>query len=1456
MAVSAELKLLITASSDIKGAFDNLIKQLGTLQNAVSAVQAGLQATGGAQGAAAFQQVGNSAQSAAQQVSQFGNQAQVAGQAAAQGAVGVSKLNQGFVDTKNGAQVLAEAVQKLTRIVELVTGGFLGFKAVSIIKDILDTGAATETLNIALKVVGANAGFTEARLASISREVQKLGITSAAAAQSLTLMIQNKIPVDFAQPLARAAQDLAVVTGKNSSDTFQRLITNITQLDTVGLRFMGIIIDKEKILAEAAAKAGVALTQTQQQIVFTNAVLEEAAKLTGVYVTALESAGKALTSLPRIIEQFKVALSQGVQPVYSAIIIGTNELLEALTGLVSAFGVQNETIGTTVEQLDRASKQYSFLASVAKVLFNILIGGINFLKAHADGIGLIAKSIAAAGAIYLTFIGTTKLLVPALELVGAGFATLKLALDLTNQTQGFRRMVDVLELLFPSLTRVKLAFNGFIDAVSKGKFATSAFLGPLGVMIALLTAATVAILAAKDAFGKKVSVEQKAQDEALDAFEAKIKANRKAIEEFDQSAVLLKATMQRGFGLARNTQEFNDNQAAVERLTKDRKRLIENMGLTRKAADEEEQHVRALALSSTSTQRFANVLDNIAKVRKATLENAQGLADFDTALAAIGGTMSKLTGLSPEFAEAVSKTSQIFKSAFLDVNTIAAVAIPKYGELARAVKNSADFSEFIRQGHALTEANQRLLATGDLTKEKFKSNLISLEQAVGTAVRSQQKAEREAAQGGAENAAINLALKQNEIKRIAGLNHQALDDERKDNELLLHDNQRDYDIRLLSFQEFIEAKTQRQEKAIAIEREILKRQLKEQQDLQRTLPAEDVVGKDTARLQIAQTINDIGDLERRSRKEETDRERERFEFERDQGNFRLRLLNQIEGLKAKQSKQFDQESSQVDQIDKQYGEMLRKFEEMARIKGLLNDDEKETFKLFKEQLELAKQADIRRAEATGDARRSKFITDEVAQRVKILELTNSEGAIREENAEKFRRERERLVALADQNSDFDLKSALVQADITEQMELQNKLLANRQALQQREIAFSRAQLANSTAQNNLLLSKGAITTIEHQQRQNAITEKEIVNTQKEYQQALQQAELAQRNLEILEKSGDATDENGKSAGQLADEMQRARTNAELLQARIFDLRAEIVSVGDAWRKGFTEDMAAAFNDVLENGKRFGDAMRDLAKKLKNRFTETLTQNFAENVVKGLEGVAKAIGLEGGIFGTIGDLLFPKQRGDSPSKPMWTKDVDSAKDDVKDVFSQAKDFLGGFWDKIKEGFSGAMDVAGDFFGGLADGFGEVFDSIASFLGGIADGAGDLIGAAVNFVGGFFAAEGGTVPGTGTGDTVPAMLTPGEFVVPVKPTRMFYPILDAMRRGTLLPNLQLTALGLPDFSTRSPYPVQHFAEGGAVFAGKKAKAPPPQQVVLSIHPEAINMTLKDWLEGELARMTATR
>jgi len=126
-----------------------------------------------------------------------------------------------------------------------------------------------------------------------------------------------------------------------------------------------------------------------------------------------------------------------------------------------------------------------------------------------------------------------------------------------------------------------------------------------------------------------------------------------------------------------------------------------------------------------------------------------------------------------------------------------------------------------------------------------------------------------------------------------------------------------------------------------------------------------------------------------------------------------------------------------------------------------------------------------------------------------------------------------------------------------------------------------------------------------------------------------------------------------------------------------------------------------------------------------------------------------------------------------------------------------------------------------------------------------------------------AEGGVIsgPGTGTSDSVPAMLSTGEHVMPASKTAQWLPLLEGIRLGKILPSYALGGVvALQSISLPSVIP-RRYANGGVVVSdgGASAVTPGgggPSNMVVSLHPDAMNMTLREWLEHEVVRQQGRR
>lgn len=234
-----------------------------------------------------------------------------------------------------------QSVGLLIARVKQLAVAFIALAGVMGLKAAADLAARTETLGITLEQVAGNAGYSADEIKRYTNELKALGITTGAARSSLTQLIQaginlsevNEAGASKAAQLARASQDLAVVTGENSSDTLSRLILNIRQMDTEGLRYLGLNVDiaaSQELFAASIGKTAGALTTQQKQQAVMNAALLEAEKLAGSYEASLASVGKQLGSMSRYQEEAGNAIGNNLLPAYGMLVASATELLKTV----------------------------------------------------------------------------------------------------------------------------------------------------------------------------------------------------------------------------------------------------------------------------------------------------------------------------------------------------------------------------------------------------------------------------------------------------------------------------------------------------------------------------------------------------------------------------------------------------------------------------------------------------------------------------------------------------------------------------------------------------------------------------------------------------------------------------------------------------------------------------------------------------------------------------------------------------------------------------------------------------------------------------------------------------------------------------------------------------------------------------------------------------------------------
>lgn len=268
----------------------------------------------------------------------------------------------------------------LTGVVKGLVGAFLGLEVVGYLKDAANAAARTQVLGTVLHQVGQTAGYTKEELDKADSSVQKMGITASASREALASLINTGLNINLAAPLARAAQDLAVIAGWNSSETFQRMLINISQLDTMGMRWMGITVDRVRAEATYARQLGItadALSAKQQKEAFANAVLEEATKRQGIYEASMNDVAKQTASLARYKENLAVAIGNKLLPAYL-------ELVKQFTKFLD----ESEKTASSMDKNGESAK--SFGEKVGVVAF-ILRNAVTDIIDHAGAIlGLVA----------------------------------------------------------------------------------------------------------------------------------------------------------------------------------------------------------------------------------------------------------------------------------------------------------------------------------------------------------------------------------------------------------------------------------------------------------------------------------------------------------------------------------------------------------------------------------------------------------------------------------------------------------------------------------------------------------------------------------------------------------------------------------------------------------------------------------------------------------------------------------------------------------------------------------------------------------------------------------------------------------------------------------------------------------------------------------------------------------
>lgn len=306
----------------------------------------------------------------------------------------VKKAESSMQSTSSASARLNRDITDLVSAAQAAAAAFAAWRITKLGEDALLAAARFQTLGVVMEVAGRNAGYTADQMHTFERDLNANGIAMKESRETLTRLAAAHVNLADSAKLARAAQDLAVAGDVNSSEAFARMTQGIQKAETEIMRSLGLNIQWEQGYQKLARSVGVAtsaLSEQQKTQARVNQTLEAAAAYAELYDSAMTTAGKQLTSMPRYLQNISILAGSIGLPAFSSSILAATEGLKSLEAALQSL-TNDGTIAKWGVELD------SSLKTVVSGVDNVLVA-FALYKAAQAGIAL-ATSVS-SGAIGL-----------------------------------------------------------------------------------------------------------------------------------------------------------------------------------------------------------------------------------------------------------------------------------------------------------------------------------------------------------------------------------------------------------------------------------------------------------------------------------------------------------------------------------------------------------------------------------------------------------------------------------------------------------------------------------------------------------------------------------------------------------------------------------------------------------------------------------------------------------------------------------------------------------------------------------------------------------------------------------------------------------------------------------------------------------------------------------------------
>ena len=551
-----------------------------------------------------------------------------------------------FKEVQTSLGGAGNAVQRLVGQFQALAGGFALLKGFQFFKNLAEEAARVEALSTVLHQVASNAGITAGAIDKVDKAVQALGITAADSRESLSQFIQAGLQATDASKLARAAQDLAVISGETSSATFKGLTQAIGEMSIMMLRFRGIMVTNEEAQSRYAAQMGKSvssLADWEKKQALLNAVLEKSKGLTGIYEAAMGDASKQASSLTRYQTEAANAINTGVIPAYQAVITELTKFLIYVRADAEASlnaGDAAASLGASVKSVASAFRETLEFAIQHKDVIIKVAEAYGVLKV-AQGISSVGKRVGANIAVATSAVGSGNSAVGARAAASqAASAEASASNAATNAKTAEARATDRLTASLAASTAAyeqQTLARRVQSANVVGPMPLSATSTAHGLQLAAATAANNSLLAAQvgvqDALTSQAAKRLVLQDALNAATAANLPTNTVALN-------LLRAEVATADALVLSSKSFAASELAATEIETKKLALMTAQG----AAAARTAAAQTVGVGSGITGAFAGAAAQVGAFFKNIASGAGVLGRIATVAAGVGRTLLSIFG--------------------------------------------------------------------------------------------------------------------------------------------------------------------------------------------------------------------------------------------------------------------------------------------------------------------------------------------------------------------------------------------------------------------------------------------------------------------------------------------------------------------------------------------------------------------------------------------------------------------------------------------------------------------------------------------------------------------------------------------------------------------------------------------------------------------------------------------